>query len=373
MVRCVRAPGKFKSQRRAGAECQEGWSERSSGARRESFPMARPTSHRATQPERTNLYREITDRIIAQLEAGCVPWVQPWGSGPGTVTVAMPRNAATARAYSGINVMLLWAAGIAAGYPDQRWLTFRQALSLGGCVRKGEHGTGIVFADRFTPEDERRRADRDGDAARQVAFLKRFTVFNVAQVDGLTDDLTAPLIQTREDLILPRFRMLMEASGVTIRIGGGVAFYRPYDDVVVLPPPESFHEPINFHRTAAHELSHATGHCLRLDRLMKGPRGGPCYAREELVAEISAAYVRASLGIVPTVRHADYIAAWLQILREDERAIVRAASHASKAADWLLGRLALAEESAETAGNDGDGAPIPVATRETQHMQGRAA
>ncbi|MBL7406013.1 ArdC family protein, partial [Escherichia coli] len=89
-------------------------------------------------------------------------------------------NAATARAYSGINVMLLWAAGIAAGYPDQRWLTFRQALSLGGCVRKGEHGTGIVFADRFTPEDERRRADRDGDAARQVAFLKRFTVFNVA-------------------------------------------------------------------------------------------------------------------------------------------------------------------------------------------------
>jgi antirestriction protein ArdC len=91
------------------------------------------------------------------------------------------------------------------------------------------------------------------------------------------------------------------------------------------------------------------------------------------VAEISAAYVCASLGIVPTVRHADYIAAWLQILREDERAIVRAASHASKAADWLLGRLALAEESAETAGNDGDGAPIPVATRETQHMQGRAA
>ncbi|GJD94432.1 ArdC family protein [Methylobacterium iners] len=335
--------------------------------------MARPATDRATQPERTNLYREITDRIIAQLEAGCVPWVQPWGSGRGTVAVAMPRNAATARAYSGINVMLLWAAGIAAGYRDQRWLTFRQALSLGGCVRKGEHGTGIVYADRFTPKDERRWADRDGDAARQVAFLKRFTVFNVAQVDGLPANFTAPLLPPREDLVLPRFRMLMEASGVTIRVGGGVAFYRPCDDVVVLPPPEAFHEPINFHRTAAHELSHATGHRSRLDRSMKEPRGGPCYAREELVAEISAAYVCASLGIVPTVRHADYISAWLQVLRDDERAIVRAASHASKAADWLLDRLALAEESSDTAVNDGEGTPISVTAREKQHMQGRAA
>jgi antirestriction protein ArdC len=323
--------------------------------------MARHVAARRTPTERTNLYREITDRIVAQLEVGCVPWVQPWSAGPGTASVAMPRNAATARAYSGINVMLLWASGTQAGYPTQRWLTFRQALGLGGYVRRGERGTPVVYADRFTPADERQRADRDGDAARQVAFLKRFTVFNVAQVDGLPSDLTTPPPPPRDDLILPRFRTLMDASGVTIRIGGDMAFYRPADDVVVLPPPEAFHETINFHRTAAHELSHATGHSSRLDREMKGPRGGACYAREELVAEISAAYICASLGIVPTVRHADYIGSWLEVLREDDRAIVRAASHASKAADWLLGRLPDAENASGTA-EDADEAGLAVPT-----------
>jgi antirestriction protein ArdC len=317
--------------------------------------MARHAAARRAPTERVNLYREITDRIIAQLEAGCVPWVQPWSTDPGTATVAMPRNAATAGAYSGINVMLLWAAGIEAGYSTQRWLTFRQALGLGGCVRRGERGTAVVYADRFTPQDERKRADRDGDEARQIAFLKRFTVFNVAQVEGLPEALTAPLPPPREELVLPRFRALMEASGVTIRIGGGMAFYRPADDVVLLPPPEAFHELVNFHRTAAHELSHATGHASRLAREMKGPRGGACYAREELVAEISAAFVCASLGIVPTVRHADYIGSWLEVLSGDERAIVRAAAQASKAADWLLGRLPDAEPPASD--KDGDDAP----------------
>lgn len=324
--------------------------------------MDRHLATRRTPTERTNLYREITDRIVTQLEAGCVPWVQPWSTGLGTAAVTMPRNAATVRAYSGINVMLLWASGIEAGYPTQRWLTFRQALSFGGCVRRGERGTPIVYADRFTPQDERARAARDGDDARQIAFLKRFTVFNVAQVEGLPADLTVPPPPPREDLIAPRFRALMEASGVTIRIGGDRAFYRPADDVVVLPPPEAFHKPVNFHRTAAHELSHAVGHPSRLNREMKGTRGGVCYAREELVAEISAAYVCASLGIVPTVRHADYIGSWLHVLREDDHAIVRAASHASKAADWLLGRLPDAEPPTAAEEDDAPSAALVTAT-----------
>jgi antirestriction protein ArdC len=124
--------------------------------------MARHAAARRAPTERVNLYREITDRIIAQLEAGCVPWVQPWSADSGTATVAMPRNAATACAYSGINVMLLWAAGIEAGFSTQRWLTFRQALSLGGCVRRGERGTAVVYADRFTPQDERKTATKPG-------------------------------------------------------------------------------------------------------------------------------------------------------------------------------------------------------------------
>ncbi|KMO34834.1 MULTISPECIES: ArdC family protein [Methylobacterium] len=307
----------------------------------------RPTSSRKTAARRTeaapvqraDLYQRITDTIIAQLEEGRVPWVQPWTSLPGTAAVSMPRNAATNRAYSGINVMLLWGSGMAAGYPVQRWLTFRQALSLGGCVRRGEKGTPVVYADRLTPEQERQRASQAGEEARSIAFLKQYTVFNAAQCDGLSEDLYVPPPPPREDLIEPRFRALMQATGLTIHIGGQIAFYRPADDAIVLPPPQAFHEPVNFHRTAAHEMIHATGHASRLARDFTGRYGSEGYAREELVAEISAAYVCASLGIVPTVRHADYIGSWLEVLRSDPRAIVQAAGLASRSADWLLGHL----------------------------------
>lgn len=331
------------------------------------IPMAKSfgrtsSSKAAARTERVDLYKQITERIIAQLEAGSVPWVQPWGDGPGTAGVAMPRNGVTARAYSGINVLLLWQAAIDNGFQVQRWLTFRQAIGLGGCVRRGEQGTPVVYADRFTPDDERKRAERDGDEARQVAFLKRFTVFNVAQCDGLPEELTTPPAPPRQDLIEPRFRALMENSGARIIFGGSMAFYRPADDVIVMPPPEAFHEPVNVHRTAAHELSHWTGAEARLNRLMKTTQGSPCYAREELVAEISAAYVCAALGIVPTVRHADYIATWLEVLREDDRAIVRAASQASKAADFLLAFLA--DEEGGTDAAEGEASDAPAASAE---------
>ncbi|KMO14839.1 ArdC family protein [Methylobacterium platani] len=293
----------------------------------------------AAPEQRPDVYQRITDTIIAQLEEGRVPWVLPWGDLPGAAAVGMPRNAQTERAYSGINVMLLWSSGMAAGYPTQRWLTFRQALSLGGNVRRGEKGTPVVYANRFTPEQERARAAQAGEEARSIAFLKQYTVFNAAQCDGLPEGLYVPPPPPREDLIEPRFRALMDGTGLTIHLGGQRAFYRPADDVIVLPPPQSFFEPVNFHRTAAHEMSHASGHPSRLARDFTGRFGSEGYAREELVAEISAAYVCASLGIVPTVRHADYIASWLEVLRSDPRAIVQAAGMASRSADWLLGHL----------------------------------
>jgi antirestriction protein ArdC len=299
-------------------------------------PAARRTE--AAPEQRHDLYQRITDKIIAQLEEGQVPWVQPWGDLPGAAAVGMPRNAATSRAYSGVNVLLLWAGGIEAGYPTQRWLTFRQALGLGGSVRRGEKGTPVVYANRFTPEQERARASQAGEEARSIPFLKQYAVFNAAQCDGLPEDLYVPP-PPREDLIEPRFRALMEGTGLTIHLGGQRAFYRPADDAIVLPPPQSFFEPINFHRTAAHEMSHATAAAPRLARDLTGRYGSEGYAREELVAEISAAYVCASLGIVPTVRHADYIASWLEVLRSDPRAIVQAAGLASRSADWLLGHL----------------------------------
>ncbi|RWB53883.1 zincin-like metallopeptidase domain-containing protein [Mesorhizobium sp.] len=287
---------------------------------------------------RSNLYDEITDKIIKELEAGRLPWVQPWGSAAAKAPLALPRNASTGRAYSGINVLILWGAVVEQGYMGQSWLTFRQALALGGNVRKGEHGTTIVYADCFVPDDEKKRARDTGEDARPVPFLKKFTVFNAEQCEGLPEEIeVSPLPDPAP--IEPRVEALIKATGIEFRIGGDRAYYLPIQDRVQVPPPQAFFEPINWHRTALHELGHATGHPSRLARDFSGSFGTRKYAFEELVAEISAAFSCAALGIVPTVRHADYIGSWLEVLREDNRAVVRAASLAGKAADWLLGHL----------------------------------
>lgn len=298
------------------------------------------TKHqRQTAPDRASLYDDITTKIIGELEAGRLPWVQPWGTAAAKAPLALPRNASTGKAYSGINVLILWGAVIEHGYPSQTWLTFRQALSLGANVRKGERGTTVVYADRFVPDDEKRRARETGEDAQAIPFLKRFTVFNTAQCDGLPDELTTQAAAPTPDLIEPRVEALIKATGIDFRIGGNRAFYAPSPDFVQVPPPQAYFEPINWHRTALHELGHATGHASRVGRDLSGSFGTKKYAFEELVAEINAAFCCASIGIVPTVRHADYVGSWLEVLREDNRAIVRAASQASKAADYLLSFL----------------------------------
>jgi antirestriction protein ArdC len=300
--------------------------------------MSRAPARRSTG-DRATLYSEITDRIIAELEAGRLPWVQPWGTDQARTAVGLPRNAGSGRPYSGINVLILWGAVIERGYSGQGWLTFRQAKALGGAVRKGERGTTVVYADKFVPEDERRRALEKGENPQAIPFLKRFTVFNTDQCDDLPEDIATTAPPVPEGLILPRAEALIAGTRVDFRIGGNRAFYNPLHDFVQVPPPQAYFEPVNWHRTALHELGHATGHRTRLDRDMSGSFGSRKYAFEELVAEITAAFTCAALSIVPTVRHADYIASWLDCLREDNRAIIRAASQASKAADWLMGCL----------------------------------
>lgn len=301
--------------------------------------MSRPNRKSGARSDRTNLYAEITDKIIAELEAGRVPWVQPWGTSAAKAPLGLPKNASTERQYSGINVLLLWGAVIERGFSGQSWLTFRQALSLGGNVRKGERGTTVVYADRFVPEDEKRRARETGEDAQAIPFLKRFTVFNTDQCENLPEDVATAAPPAPTGLIEPRVEALIAATGIDFRIGGNRAFYVPPHDYVQVPPPQAYFEPINWHRTALHELGHATGHASRLGRDFSGSFGTKKYAFEELIAEINAAFCCASLGITPTVRHADYIASWLEVLREDNRAIVRAASQAGKAADWLLAFL----------------------------------
>ncbi|MER9593197.1 ArdC-like ssDNA-binding domain-containing protein [Mesorhizobium australicum] len=247
-----------------------------------------------SEASRANLYSEITDRIIADLERGCVPWVKAWGSAK--AALGLPKNAA-GRTYSGINILILWGAVIENGYPGQHWLTFRQALSLGGNVRKGEHGTTIVHADRFIPKTEKERAREEDIEPQAVPFLKRFAVFNVAQCEGLPDEFYSQPEPLPEREIIPQAR-------------------------------------------GAH-----SGFALARD--LSGSFGTKAYAREELTAEITAAFVCSSLGIEPTVRHADYIASWLAVLREENRAIFRAASLASKAADFLLAFQANGETEAQ--------------------------
>ncbi|WP_343517812.1 zincin-like metallopeptidase domain-containing protein [Sphingomonas sp.] len=288
---------------------------------------------------RASLYEEVTRRIVAELEAGRFPWVQPWGRvESGGLAPGLPRNALTGRSYSGINVLILWSAVIERGFPSQGWLTFRQALEAGGNVRKGERGTTVVYADRFTPEAERQRARETGEEAKAIPFLKRFTVFNVAQCEGLRPGLAPEPVPLPEREIVPVAEAVIEASGVDFRIGGSRAFYVPGKDYVQVPPQPAFFEQVNYYRTALHELTHATGHPSRLDRDLSNGFGTKGYAREELVAEMGSAFLCASLGIVPSVRHADYLASWLDVLRGDNRAIFRAAAQASKAADWLLAR-----------------------------------
>src|SRR6202171_4890884 len=298
--------------------------------------MSRSSTPACAGHDRTSLYSEITDKIIAELEAGRVPWVQPWGTAAAKASLAMPKNASTGRRYSGVNVLILWDAVVAKGFVGQSWLTFRQALGIGGNVRKGEHGTTVVYADRFIPDDERKRAERDGDEPGAIPFLKRFTVFNTDQCENLPEGLITAPPPVSEGLILPQAEALIAATGADFRVGGDRAFYSPAHDYVQVPRPDAYFEPINWHRTALHELGHWVGHPSRLARDLTRALGSAPYAKEELVAEMTSAFVCASLGIVPTVRHADYLGSWLEVLREDDRAIVRAASAASKAADYLL-------------------------------------
>ena len=298
--------------------------------------MSHAVAKGRSSQDRTNLYQEITDRIIAELEAGHLPWVQPWGRSDAGAGLGLPQNAATGRRYSGINILILWGALFQQGYSGQSWLTFRQALALGGHVRKGALGTTVVYANRFIPKAGPRQAARAGGEPGAVAFLKRFTVFNTDQCEGLPADLSPAPPPVPDGLILPQAEALIRATGAIIRLGGDSAFYSPGRDFIQVPRPESYFEPVNFHRTAFHELGHWSGHPSRLGRDLSGRFGSKLYGQEELVAEMTSAFTCASLTIVPTVRHADYIGAWLEVLREDNRVLIRAASAASKAAEYLL-------------------------------------
>jgi len=280
-----------------------------------------------------DLYTTVTSRILAELEAGAAPWIKPWSAMPGQ---GVPCNAATNRPYSGCNVVLLWMVQ-AAGYRTPRYLTFKQALELGGNVRKGEHGHKVYFVKKLEVQD-RERPD-DADATRIVPMLREYTVFNIDQCESLPDRVYSigpvkPRNRDARDATIDEF---LACSGASIREGFGEAYYRPSDDFISMPRFEAFKSAAAFYGVTFHELGHWTGHKSRLDRDLRGRFGERAYAAEELVAELSAAFLSAEFAIDGDLRHAGYIQSWIGLLKADNRAFFTAASKAQAAADYLRG------------------------------------
>ena len=290
----------------------------------------------STAAPRADLYTRVTERVIADLEAGVRPWIKPWDA-RNTYGAGLPVRH-NGLPYRGVNVLILWGEAVDKGYCSPVWMTFKQALALGASIRKGEHGSMVVYADRFTRID----TDANGnEVEREIPFLKAYTVFNVGQISGLPAQYyaTAERPADKPNLIEAAERFF-GATGAVIRHGGDVAYYAPRPDVIQLPLPEAFRDAESYAATKAHELTHWTSHPQRLARDVGAKRFGDTgYAREELVAEIGAAFLCAHLGIAAEPRddHASYIAYWLQLLREDKRAIFAAAAHAQRAVDFLQG------------------------------------
>jgi antirestriction protein ArdC len=280
---------------------------------------------------KTDVYQDVTSKIIEALERGVSPWVCPWIRAGED---ALPVNHATGDHYRGINVLLLWLSQVLADYRSTRWMTYRQAAALGGQVKKGEKGTGLVF---YKPI-EKSTGEFDGDGNEVIELfplIKPFTVFNLEQIEGFEIDQRETPAQFDP---LESAEAVLQASGVTIRYGGDRAYYRPSSDDITLPEPGRFSNPFDFYATAMHELSHATSHerrCGRIPFQTDIPKGS--YAFEELVAEIGASFCMAWLGLDGDVQdHASYIDGWLQVLRHDKKAIFKASAEAQKAHQWIM-------------------------------------
>jgi antirestriction protein ArdC len=270
-----------------------------------------------------DIHQAITDRIIESMEQARTAGRRLWDSQP-----SLPLNLTTGKPYSGVNVLILWAAGLQHAYTSPYWLTYRQAADKGGQVRKGEHGTHCVF---YKPWEAESTNHETGETEIvKGAVLKGFTVFNLDQVDGVEAPAREPRapFQAIEDA-----ERILAKSPAVIHIGGTQAFYRPATDSIHLPTREAFVSTEAFYSVALHEMTHSTGHSSRLDRDFSGRFGTEAYAFEELVAELGSAFLNADLGILGATLpdHADYLASWIKILKGDKKAILTAAAQASKA------------------------------------------
>jgi antirestriction protein ArdC len=286
---------------------------------------------------RADVYTRVTNEIVAQLEAGTRPWLQPWQAGHAAGEVSRPLRF-NAIPYRGINVVLLWLAAMRQHFTNPLWMTFRQAAELGAQVRRGEKGSLVVYASSFT----RRQIDGSGEEQEhEVPFLKSYSVFNAEQIDGLPPRYYAQAEPQQHSLKrVDRAEIFFRRTGADIRHGGSVAYYASDADRIQMPAFDTFRDAESYYATLAHEVTHWTRHPSRLAREFGRQRwGDEGYSMEELVAELGAAFLDADLGLTPEPRedHAAYIASWLKVLKNDKRAVFAAAAHAQRAADFLHG------------------------------------
>ncbi|MDM0109374.1 zincin-like metallopeptidase domain-containing protein [Variovorax sp. J22R24] len=301
--------------------------------------------------------QSVTDRIIAMLEQGGAVFRERWTR---AASRGRPRNGKTGLPYHGANVLLLWDAAIALGYPSHVWLTYKQAASLGAQVRKGERGVLCAHFERKGAPAGRTAAGSaddgpgasgreepaggdDGPGERSTLLCLPFWVFNVAQIDGLPAALLDPALAapawTDRSAIEGAMRFI-GGCGADIRHGHDRAAYAPRADRILMPDIDRFTSPEAYCATALHELVHWTGHPDRLARSFGQRFGDTAYAFEELVAELGSAFVLGHIGLVDATieGHAAYLDAWLQVLRNDRTAIFTAARHADAAYEFILAR-----------------------------------
>ncbi|EBS4058373.1 DNA primase [Salmonella enterica subsp. enterica serovar Newport] len=323
----------------------------------EEFPVKKHKKGVAGHAAQPDIYQLVTDRILASLAQGVLPWRKPWRT-DGRGQTGLPVNALTGRHYSGVNVLLLWMAAETGGYPGDAWLTYRQAQEAGGQVRRGETSSlAVVYKDWTRPaEDENgnRLYDADGQPLKEtVPMLRQLHLFNVAQCDGLpaqmlpADGGGRPVEEyaTVSPQQLAAVQTMLTASGVQLTsLYQDRAYYTPAADRIVMPLTSQFDSEADYWSTLLHEMVHSTGHRSRLDRPgISTPRqkGDAVYALEELVAETGSAFLCAQLGIYGEVQHERYIDGWLRVLKADKKALFRACSKAREATEYLLGPLNL--------------------------------
>ena len=283
---------------------------------------------------KADIYQTVTDSIVAMLEAG----VRPWAPGHDAKACGLPviPTRANGEAYRGLNVALLWGAAEMKGYRHHTWMTFNQAKALGGCVRKGEKSSPVVYWGTFKAQAD--DADEGGEDGKARLFAKGYAVFNVEQIDGLPASFYEPATVEPSETRIAKADAWAVATGADIRHGGSQAFYSPKGDFVQVLPFAAYGEPERYYSTLCHELTHWSGAKARLDRQFGKRFGDKAYAFEELVAEMGAAFSCARLGIENETRedHASYLASWLNVLKADKRAIFTAASKAQAACDYLF-------------------------------------